>query len=62
MTKAKVIDAMPNGGLITTRELMAKTNLSANAVSAVLRMFGAIPVVEVVSNNGRYFIYEVPGE
>lgn len=57
--KARMIDAIPGGGLVTTRELMAKTGLSAAAVSAVLRMFGAKPVVEVVSNNGRYFVYEL---
>lgn len=59
MSKARVIDAIPGGGLVTTRELVAKTGLSASAVSAVLRMFGAVPVVEVVSENGRYFVYEV---
>lgn len=57
-TKAQVIDALPNG-LVTTRELMERTGLPAGVVSPILRQLGAVPVVEVVSNNGRFFIYEI---
>lgn len=57
--KAAVIDALPDG-LFTTRDLCERTGLPCGQVSPVLRTLGAVPVVEVVSNNGRYFVYELP--
>ena len=59
--KARVISALAPG-LTTTRDLCAKTGLPASVVSPVLRLIGAEKIIEVVSPNGRFFVYEVPGE